>query len=285
MMMLNFTRKEYHKAICTELISYQDGPGVTSSTDKTPTMSGELARRMISRLNCATGRRRLSPDTIRHHFTRLTKTFISQSLSALGRPIVGEWAVFTTGLHMAVDASGRQATVGDVQGVLTAYPRLRTELNRYCLITPDIIVARRVRHDDLKRLGWDFLREARKVQPTSASHKAVGYECPLYAVISCNWTIRGSPDEHASVEVLNLCRNGSGSTPHTMAVTFEPLPNRLASMAFATSDLDCLYHVALWELLEAIDEVGGSDHKEMVQALVQGRRLRDISDLPLDLAI
>jgi hypothetical protein len=70
-----------------------------------------------------------------------------------------------------------------------------------------------------------------------------------------------------------------------VAVTAEPLPTRLAALALGTGDLDCVYHVALPELKNAIEQVENEDQADMLQMLINGRRLRDISDLPLDLAV
>ena len=281
----NDIRKEYHEAVCTELISYRHGSDVPSFVDEASTTGVELGRWVISKLSCGIGRKEPRSDMVEQRFTELTREFIRHSLTLLGQPIVGEWIVSTTGVEMAVDAFGRRTTVPDIQRVLAGYPRLRTELNRYCLIAPDIIVARRVRRDNLTNPGRNSPFHEKEVQPATISHKDTVHECLLHAIISCNWTVRGNRDERTPTEVLNLFRDRKGHTPHIMAVTFEPLPTRLASIALGTGDLDCLYHVALGELLEAIDEVGNSDHKEVVQDLVQGRRLRDISDLPVDLAI
>jgi hypothetical protein len=52
-----------------------------------------------------------------------------------------------------------------------------------------------------------------------------------------------------------------------------------------TGDIDCVYHFALYELIAAVQEGGWEDATEMLRILVEGKRLRDISDLPLDLAI
>ena len=68
-------------------------------------------------------------------------------------------------------------------------------------------------------------------------------------------------------------------------VTAEPMPNRLASLALGTGDIDCVYHFALYELVRAVKEVGSEDAAETLETLVQGKRLKDISDLPLDLAV
>ncbi len=44
-------------------------------------------------------------------------------------------------------------------------------------------------------------------------------------------------------------------------------------------------HMALYELAEAVQESGDETLNEMYNLMVDGKRLRDISDLPFDLAI
>lgn len=63
------------------------------------------------------------------------------------------------------------------------------------------------------------------------------------------------------------------------------MPSRLASLALGTGDIDCMYHFALYELVEAVKAIGAEDAQEMLDILISGKRLKDISDLPLDLAI
>lgn len=70
-----------------------------------------------------------------------------------------------------------------------------------------------------------------------------------------------------------------------MVVTAEPLPSRLASLALGTGDLDFVYHFALPELIESVNEAKAEDAAEMLRIMLEGKRLRDISDLPLDLAV
>ena len=50
-----------------------------------------------------------------------------------------------------------------------------------------------------------------------------------------------------------------------------------------TGDIDCVYHFALGELQEAVKKLEHGD--DLLAAMIDGKRLRDISDLPLDLAI
>lgn len=84
---------------------------------------------------------------------------------------------------------------------------------------------------------------------------------------------------------LNLIRNRKRKVPPIVVVTMEPLPTRPASIAMGTGDIDCAYDGALYELVIAADEVGNGDQTDMLRTLVSGRRLRDISDLPFDLAL
>lgn len=67
-------------------------------------------------------------------------------------------------------------------------------------------------------------------------------------------------------------------------MTAEPMPNRIVSLAPGTADIDCVYRFALPELAKAIEENKSEIAIEALETLILGRRLKDISDLPLDLA-
>lgn len=106
----------------------------------------------------------------------------------------------------------------------------------------------------------------------------------LHASISCKWTVRSDRSQNTRTEALNLIRNRKGHLPHIVAVIGEPLPTRIAALALGTGDLDCVYHFALDELRETINEIDNQDQLDMLLMMVEGKRLRDISDLPFDLA-
>ena len=57
------------------------------------------------------------------------------------------------------------------------------------------------------------------------------------------------------------------------------------AIALGTGDLDCVYHFALSELEQTLEESNNEDQMDMLRVMIAGRRLRDISDLPFDLAI
>jgi hypothetical protein len=107
----------------------------------------------------------------------------------------------------------------------------------------------------------------------------------LHASVSCKWTIRSDRAQNTRTEALNMMRNRKGHLPHIVVVTGEPLPSRIASIALGTGDIDCVYHFALPELIATVDELDIPDSQEMVRIMVEGKRLKDISDLPLDLAV
>jgi hypothetical protein len=52
-----------------------------------------------------------------------------------------------------------------------------------------------------------------------------------------------------------------------------------------TGDIDCVYHFALPELIEAVKDTQQEAAIETLDILIDGRRLRDIADLPFDLAV
>lgn len=97
--------------------------------------------------------------------------------------------------------------------------------------------------------------------------------------------MRSDRAQNSRSEALNLIRNRKGRTPHIVVVTAEPLPSRLASLALGTGDLDFVYHIALPELRSAVKKFGSPDSRECLDIMINGKRLRDISDLPLDLAV
>ena len=161
--------------------------------------------------------------------------------------------------------------------------RLKTIIGNDYMVAPDVVVYRHpVEDEELNGLFPMVDDNAARMTELRAANN----DKPLLlASISAKWTMRSDRAQNSRTEALNLIRNRKGQAPHIVVVTGEPLPSRIASLALGTGDIDCMYHFALYELVEAVAELGRDDVTEQLDALIAGRRLKDISDLPLDLCI
>ena len=102
------------------------------------------------------------------------------------------------------------------------------------------------------------------------------YENPAVAM-------RSDRAQNSRTEALNMIRNRKGHLPHIVVVTAEPLPGRIASIALGTGDIDCVYHIALGKLQEAVKQSGTEESIRQLETMIKGNRLKDISELPNDL--
>ena len=218
-------------------------------------------------------------------FENLTCEFIQHTFTAIRHLRPGTWKYLTSQTQISRFAQYRHLKALD--GLVREDKNLSTALGHDYLVTPDIIVARNaVSHDEVneKTMFLDRLDMA-TLTPFLESNRSPVLPF-LHASISCKWTIRSDRSQNTRTEALNLIRNRKGRLPHIVAVTAEPLPMRIASLALGTGDLDCVYHIALDELKKVCGALPGcEDQAEMLFTMVDGERLRDISDLPLDLAV
>jgi hypothetical protein len=111
----------------------------------------------------------------------------------------------------------------------------------------------------------------------------------LFACISGKATIRSDRSQSSRYEGNALVRWRRGRPPHIVVVTAEPFPSRLGSLAWGLGDLDCVYHVNLPALYQAVEraeqeigrrraaETAGSS--EELKDLIEHARLKDLSQL------
>jgi hypothetical protein len=222
-------------------------------------------------------------------FARITKIFIESSFSRLAHIRPGRWHYSNTPGKLGITAFEQYAHLATLQRILESNQQdreFRTAFASDYLVSPDIVVGRLPITDDEINTNEELIDTGLPV----ASHTPLrgantDNQSILHASISCKWTIRSDRAQNTLTEALNLIRNRKGNTPHIVVVTGEPMPTRLASLALGTGDLDCVYHMALNELQMSLKAMGDESQQEMFDLLVEGRRLRDISDLPFDLAI
>ena len=197
----------------------------------------------------------------------------------------GQWEYPTTRTQLSNFVQYRHLATLDE--LINQHPALAAALGNDYVVKPDIVVARKsVPLQEVNR-HFEFVEEYgahANLTPLLESNRTSPAPF-LHASVSCKWTIRSDRSQNTRTEALNLIRNRKGSSPHIVAVTAEPLPTRIASLALGTGDLDCVYHIALPELREVCESSeGAQDQAEMLSMMIAGYRLRDISDLPFDLA-
>jgi len=278
-MNLERLRKAYHEAICKQVLGYR--AGVPNIADKSSKRSIQLAQGILTRIGLPPCPNPPKGQRAGALFESLTLDYLQKAFQLIQHLRPGEW---TFSVHGDVTLFDQYEHLTDLAQVLAQHPGLRATLGDY-LVKPDIVVGRSPVSDQQINQDADILRGG---TATLTPLRASNFPDPrliLHASISCKWTIRSDRAQNARTEGLNLIRNRKGNTPHIVIVTAEPLPSRIASVALGTGDLDCVYHMALYELAESVKEIGDETLSEMFNLLVDGKRLRDISDLPFDLAI
>jgi len=159
---------------------------------------------------------------------------------------------------------------------------LRAALGDY-IINPDIVIGKRPVDDHEINKNGTILKRNDKSSKLTPVRLINSKHLILHASISCKWTIRSDRSQNARTEGLNLIRNRKGKAPHIVIITAEPYPQRIASLALGTGDIDCVYHFALPEMQEAALKLKNDAVLETLDLMVNGKRLRDISDLVFDL--
>ncbi len=276
--MLRKLRGEYHRQIC-EKILFSDNKNIPNIADKHSDISVTLARGMVDQFGYPLRKTPPAGQTSGNLFELITADFIKNAFSLLQHLRPGNWLFSVTN---RVEEFEQYEHLADLERALSKNKELRAILGNY-IIKPDIVIGR------MPISGNDINKPKKFVSSNVAAltplRKTNSPKPLLHASISCKWTIRSDRSQNVRTEALNLIRNRKGNTPHIVIVTAEPYPQRIASLALGTGDIDCVYHIALPELQQAAVDYKNEAVLEILDTLVGGKRLRDVSDLPFDLAI
>jgi hypothetical protein len=279
-------RRAYHERICRNILGYRSGTTIYNVADRSSAASVALAQAMADAMGFPPAASApQSGQTAGSLFTLATRDFLEAAFGRLRHLRPGTWLYATNPSEAAIAVFDQFDHLAELQQFLRAHRELETALGSDYLVTPDIVVGRNPVDDDEINTEEELIAASDSVARLTPLRSTNERRPILHASISCKWTMRSDRAQNTRTEALNLIRNRKGRTPHIAAVTLEPLPSRLASIAMGTGDVDCTYHAALDELLVAAADSDFVDALELLQTLVNGRRLRDISDLPLDLAV
>lgn len=286
-MTIQTLRKNYHNLISNNVLrikrngSKGDYPNNADGDSK---ISVRIAFGIIEQLgiNVITGE--IAGQRAGKAFEEATKKFLENSFNRLKKLRPGNWIY---SLEQKISDFEQYKDLADIEAAIRKDKKLATTLGQDYIICPDIIIARLpVSDEEINQ--QEKIIESSPPMACLTPLREINYSNPkpiLHASISCKWTLRSDRSQNARTEALNLIRNRKGRLPHIVAVTAEPTATRIASLALGTGDLDCVYHFALFELQNAIKDLKDESQAEMLEMMVEGRRLRDISDLPFDLAI
>ena len=282
-------RRNYHRQIYEQVVRFstnrKSGLEYPNFADGDSKASCEIAWGIVERLKTVDTSDPVSGQTVGAKFESITATFIEQVFQLLGHIRPGNWFYST---RYAISQFDQYEHLEYLERFkkLVENPLLASALSEGYIIKPDIVVGRQLITDEEINQRGEVVENGGEVASMTTLREAnVDSLRPLlHASISCKWTIRSDRVQNARTEALNLIRNRKGRLPHIAVVTAEPLPTRLAAIALGTGDVDCVYHFALPEMRAAIAEINNEDQMDMLDIMIRGKRLRDISDLPFDLA-
>lgn len=277
-------RRRYHAELLANGVLTIDEKGVPSNADRSSSLSISIAQGIARRL-MAKKQMKAVGQTAGAKFEQLNMEFIEATFPHLQHLRPGKWHIAKLGNRNSMKTSSFvQYEHLDYLSQLTKDdPRLAASMGNDYMVAPDVVVYREPESDEA--INSPQLIVDRSVCNLSFIRQECNSLPILHASISAKWTMRSDRAQNSRTEALGLIRNRKGHLPHIVVVTGEPMPARIASLALGTGDIDCVYHFALHELVESVRDTGAEDSIEMLNILISGKRLKDISDLPLDLAV
>lgn len=277
-------RKKYHKALIENGILTIDSVGIPSNADKSSKLSVAIAADIAHTLIAETAEKAVG-QTSGAKFELVNMEFLANTFPKLQNLRPGTWHIAKLGNRNSIKTSSfaQYEHLEYLSRLTETDARLAASMGNDYMVAPDVVIYREaVEDEEINRTH--IVVDDRTATMTYIRKKNGGLPI-LHASISAKWTMRSDRAQNSRTEALGLIRNRKGNLPHIAVVTGEPLPGRLASLALGTGDIDCMYHFALYELIEAVRKSGAEDSIELLDVLIQGKRLKDISDLPLDLAV
>lgn len=264
--------------------------GVASNADTSSRGSKAISKKIIDILTEEQNHsvhtvNKISGQTLGKQFEVVTMDFLRETFPQLQNLRPGKWTILQLGNNNKLKTSdfAQYEHLAYLNALTTENAQLAAALGNDYLVAPDVVVYRDLYED--AEINSNQCVVDTEVGKMADIRKSNGGKPLLHASVSAKFTMRSDRAQNSRTEALNLIRNRKGHLPHIVVVTAEPMPNRLASLALGTGDIDCIYHFALYELMRAVKEVGSEDAVETLETLVQGKRLKDISDLPLDLTV
>ncbi|WP_431043069.1 NgoMIV family type II restriction endonuclease [Streptomyces sp. P1-3] len=283
---LTAARENFHKDLVDRHTLSLSFDGVASNADSSQNTSKAIALRVAQDLAAQAIPKKLDGQRAGKQFEQAVEKFLAEIFPAFKSLRPGNWTIENVGgsrTEYQISKYEPYTHLADLASAIENDRTLASVLGNSYEISPDILVLRAPESDETINRNHELVDadsgQYAVIRRANQEHSIV------HAIVSCKWTLRSDRAQNARSEALNVIRNRKGRTPHIVVVTGEPTPSRLASLALGTGDIDTVYHFALPELIAAVDQTNNDEAISMLHTLISGKRLRDISDLPLDLAI
>lgn len=285
MTVFNDARNRFHSELMNRGVYILKNGTMPSNADGSNKVSKAISTHLANSLGVPPGGKGLAAQTTGSVFESLTEEFLKDTFLLLGHLRPGEWSIDRVSQRRGLNLGkyDQYSHLELVKKALKNNSDLRLLFGEDYVVASDVLIARQTIDDASINVNDDLIDD--EVATFTSIRKRKGNLPSLHASVSCKWSIRTDRAQNARFEAIQLIRGRKGRVPHLAVVTAEPLPSRLASLALGTGDIDCVYHIALPELRDAVASLGEGEAKSILDLMVDGRRLRDISDLPLDLAI
>ncbi len=277
-------RKKYHRNLLEKGILTIDAKGIPSNADSSSKLSVAIAQGIANRLTAQIKEKALG-QTSGAKFEEVNMQFLADTFPHLQNLRPGDWHIIKLGNRSTVKTSSfaQYEHLEYLSRLTESDAKLAASMGNDYMVAPDVVVYRSPVSDEEINSSAAIVDDS--VSKMTDIRKKNGGLPILHASVSAKWTMRSDRAQNSRTEALGPIRNRKGHLPHIVVVTGEPLPSRLASLALGTGDIDCMYHFALYELVESVKATGAEDSIEMLDVLISGKRIKDISDLPMDLSV
>lgn len=293
-------RKAFHRRLFDAGVlslssnSKSEGGYIASNGDTGQKFSATVSQRLAEKIATNMGTtvpkvdKKQDGQRLGSQFEEISCDFIKNCFLSLNHLRPGKWIIEKVSgrSESMVSRFAQYSHLAELKELAEKYDDLATFLGHGYTISPDVIIGREPEPDEVINASQLLVDDNYAIR--SALRASTQVDKPLtilHASISCKFTMRSDRAQNTRTEALNLIRNRKGRSPHIVAVTAEPTPSRLGSLALGTGDIDCVYHFALDELQQVFEELGYDDALDALNVMIKGQRLKDISDLPLDLVV
>lgn len=279
-------RRQFHQELIDTRTLAIGSDGVASNADSSQKTSKAVALHMARALGVSDESQKLGGQTAGKNFETAVTNFLCATLPMFPMLRPGRWRIMNVGGQRGASHLSKfepYTHLNNLAAAVVENPALAAVLGNSYEISPDVLVIRDPEPDS-------FINQSSILVDDESARRTIirernGANGIVHGIASCKWTLRSDRAQNARSEALNIIRNRKGRTPHIVVVTGEPTPSRIASLALGTGDLDTVYHMALPELVAAVESTGNDEALSMLSTLLDGNRLRDISDLALDFTV